>query len=378
MKVYKGVQTIMDMDMKFFRKLPVPKDLKEQFPADERIVKIKQERDPEIRRIFEGKSDKLLLIIGPCSADREDAVLDYVTRLSKVQEKVKDKIMIIPRIYTNKPRTTGGGYKGLVHQPDPEKKPDMLQGIIAVRELHQKAILESGLTCADEMLYPENHRYVSDLLSYVAIGARSVEDQQHRLTASGVGIPVGMKNPTGGDLSVMMNSITAAQGQHVFLYRGWEVQSLGNPYAHALLRGYVDKHGKTYSNYHYEDLNELFELYQEHELKNPGVIIDTNHANSGKHYLEQIRIAKEVLHSCRLSKDIKGLVKGLMIESYIEDGNQPIGGGCYGKSITDPCLGCEKSESLIYGERNSTTLAGQSDHSSLLRLLITRHGTRIS
>ena len=338
----------MDMDMKFFRKLPVPKELKEQFPADERIVKIKQERDPEIRRIFEGKSDKLLLIIGPCSADREHAVLDYLTRLSKVQEKVKDKIMIIPRVYTNKPRTTGGGYKGLVHQPDPEKKPDMLQGIIAVRELHQRAILESGLTCADEMLYPENHRYVSDLLSYVAIGARSVEDQQHRLTASGVGIPVGMKNPTGGDLSVMMNSITAAQGQHVFLYRGWEVQSLGNPYAHALLRGYVDKHGKTYSNYHYEDLNELFELYQESSLKNPGVIIDTNHANSGKHYLEQIRIAKEVMHSCHLSKDIRGLVKGLMIESYIEDGNQPVGGGCYGKSITDPCLGWEKSERLIY------------------------------
>lgn len=338
----------MDMDMKFFRKLPVPKELKEQFPADERIVKIKQERDPEIRRIFEGKSDKLLLIIGPCSADREDAVLDYLTRLSKVQEKVKDKIMIIPRVYTNKPRTTGGGYKGLVHQPDPEKKPDMLQGIIAVRELHQRAILESGFTCADEMLYPENHRYVSDLLSYVAIGARSVEDQQHRLTASGVGIPVGMKNPTGGDLSVMMNSITAAQGQHVFLYRGWEVQSLGNPYAHALLRGYVDKHGKTYSNYHYEDLNELFELYQESSLKNPGVIIDTNHANSGKHYLEQIRIAKEVMHSCHLSKDIRGLVKGLMIESYIEDGNQPVGGGCYGKSITDPCLGWEKSERLIY------------------------------
>ena len=338
----------MDMDMKFFRKLPVPNELKEQFPADERIVKIKQETDPEIRRIFEGKSDKLLLIIGPCSADREDAVLDYLTRLSKVQEKVKDKIMIIPRVYTNKPRTTGGGYKGLVHQPDPEKKPDMLQGIIAVRELHQRAILESGLTCADEMLYPENHRYVSDLLSYVAIGARSVEDQQHRLTASGVGIPVGMKNPTGGDLSVMMNSITAAQGQHVFLYRGWEVQSLGNPYAHALLRGYVDKHGKTYSNYHYEDLNELFELYQESSLKNPGVIIDTNHANSGKHYLEQIRIAKEVMHSCHLSKDIRGLVKGLMIESYIEDGNQPVGGGCYGKSITDPCLGWEKSERLIY------------------------------
>ena len=334
--------------MKFFRKLPVPKELKEQFPADERIVKIKQERDPEIRRIFEGKSDKLLLIIGPCSADREDAVLDYLTRLSKVQEKVKDKIMIIPRVYTNKPRTTGGGYKGLVHQPDPEKKPDMLQGIIAVRELHQRAILESGLTCADEMLYPENHRYVSDLLSYVAIGARSVEDQQHRLTASGVGIPVGMKNPTGGDLSVMMNSITAAQGQHVFLYRGWEVQSLGNPYAHALLRGYVDKHGKTYSNYHYEDLNELFELYQESSLKNPGVIIDTNHANSGKHYLEQIRIAKEVMHSCHLSKDIRGLVKGLMIESYIEPGNQKVGEHIYGKSITDACLGWDESEKLLY------------------------------
>ena len=330
----------MDMDMKFFRKLPVPKELKEQFPADERIVKIKQERDPEIRRIFEGKSDKLLLIIGPCSADREDAVLDYLTRLSKVQEKVKDKIMIIPRVYTNKPRTTGGGYKGLVHQPDPEKKPDMLQGIIAVRELHQRAILESGLTCADEMLYPENHRYVSDLLSYVAIGARSVEDQQHRLTASGVGIPVGMKNPTGGDLSVMMNSITAAQGQHVFLYRGWEVQSLGNPYAHALLRGYVDKHGKTYSNYHYEDLNELFELYQESSLKNPGVIIDTNHANSGKHYLEQIRIAKEVMHSCHLSKDIRGLVKGLMIESYIEDGNQPVAAAAMVNPLPDlPRLG---------------------------------------
>lgn len=337
----------MDMDMKFFRKLPVPKELKEQFPADERIVKIKQERDPEIRRIFEGKSDKLLLIIGPCSADREDAVLDYLTRLSKVQEKVKDKIMIIPRVYTNKPRTTGGGYKGLVHQPDPEKKPDMLQGIIAVRELHQRAILESGLTCADEMLYPENHRYVSDLLSYVAIGARSVEDQQHRLTASGVGIPVGMKNPTGGDLSVMMNSITAAQGQQYSCIVDGKY-SHQVPYAHALLRGYVDKHGKTYSNYHYEDLNELFELYQESSLKNPGVIIDTNHANSGKHYLEQIRIAKEVMHSCHLSKDIRGLVKGLMIESYIEDGNQPVGGGCYGKSITDPCLGWEKSERLIY------------------------------
>ena len=294
------------------------------------------------------KDSRVLVIIGPCSADNEDSVCDYVSRLTKIQEDVKDQVILVPRIYTNKPRTTGEGYKGIASQPDPEKAPDMIEGLIAMRKMHIRAIEESGLTCADEMLYPENWGYVEDLLSYVAIGARSVEDQQHRLTASGVGIPVGMKNPTGGDLSVMMNSITAAQGQHVFLYRGWEVQSLGNPYAHALLRGYVDKHGKTYSNYHYEDLNELFELYQESSLKNPGVIIDTNHANSGKHYLEQIRIAKEVLHSCRLSKDIKGLVKGLMIESYIEDGNQPIGGGCYGKSITDPCLGWEKSERLIY------------------------------
>lgn len=338
----------MDMNMKFYRKLPIPKNVKEQFPADERIKKIKAERDPEISRIFEGKSDRFLLIIGPCSADNMDSVLDYVSRLSGIQEKVKDKIWIVPRIYTNKPRTTGGGYKGLVHQPDPEAKPDMLKGLIAQRELHQKAILESGLTCADEMLYPEDFRYLSDLLSYMAVGARSVENQEHRLVASGAGIPVGMKNPTGGDLSVMMNSITAAQGQHVFLYRGWEVESLGNPHAHAILRGYVDKHGQTYPNYHYEDLIQLFDLYQERELDNPGVIIDTNHSNSGKRYLEQIRIAKEVIHSCRLSKDIRSLVKGLMVESYIEDGNQKIGEGCYGKSITDPCLGWEKTEQLIY------------------------------
>ena len=337
----------MDMNMKFYRKLPIPKNVKEQFPADDRIKKIKEQRDPEIARIFEGKSDRFLLIIGPCSADRMDSVLDYVSRLGRLQEKVKDKIWIVPRIYTNKPRTTGGGYKGLVHQPDPESKPDMLKGIIAQRELHQKAILESGLTCADEMLYPEDFRYLSDLLSYMAVGARSVENQEHRLVASGAGIPVGMKNPTGGDLSVMMNSITAAQGQHVFLYRGWEVESLGNPHAHAILRGYVDKHGQTYPNYHYEDLIQLYDLYQERNLANPAVIIDTNHANSGKKYLEQIRIAKEVIHSCRLSGQIRKLVKGLMIESYIEDGNQKIGGGCYGKSITDPCLGWEKTEDLI-------------------------------
>lgn len=338
----------MDMDMHFYRKLPIPKELKEEFPADERIKKIKEERDPEIKAIFEGKSDKFLLIIGPCSADHEDSVLDYVTRLTKVQEKVKDKILIVPRIYTNKPRTTGAGYKGLVHQPDPEKKPDMLQGIIAVRELHQRAILESGLTCADEMLYPENHRYISDLLSYIAIGARSVENQQHRLLASGAGIPAGMKNPTGGDFSVMMNSIEAAQNSHVFLYRGWEAESLGNPHAHAILRGYVNERGQSFPNYHYEDLINVYDLYQKRGLKNPSVIIDTNHANSGKKYLEQIRIAKEVLHSCNHSADIRGLVKGLMIESYIEDGAQKIGEGCYGKSITDPCLGWDKSERLIY------------------------------
>ncbi|MEE1228527.1 MAG: 3-deoxy-7-phosphoheptulonate synthase [Lachnospiraceae bacterium] len=338
----------MDMQMNFHRKMPIPKDLKEQFPADARIVEIKKERDEEIEKIFKGESDRFLLIIGPCSADREDAVLDYVSRLAKVQEKVEDKIWIIPRIYTNKPRTTGAGYKGLVHQPDPEKKPDMLQGLIAVRELHQKAILESGLTCADEMLYPENHRYLSDLLSYVAVGARSVEDQQHRLTASGVGIPVGMKNPTGGDLGVMMNAIVAAQSKHTFLYRGWEVESQGNPLAHAILRGYVDVLGKRHPNYHYEDLIALFNLYQEKGLENPAVIVDTNHSNSGKKYLEQIRIANEVLHSCRHSKDIKSIVKGLMIESYIEDGRQEIGEGCYGKSITDPCLGWDKTEQLIY------------------------------
>ena len=338
----------MDMNMKFYKKLPIPKELKENYPADERIIAIKKERDPELRKIFEGKSDRFILIIGPCSADREDAVLDYVSRLAGIQEKVKDKIMIIPRIYTNKPRTTGGGYKGLLHQPDPEKKPDMLNGIITTRKLHQRAVLESGLTCADEMLYPENHRYVSDLLSYVAIGARSVEDQQHRLTASGVGIPAGMKNPTGGDLSIMMNAIQAAQGSHTFVYRGWETRSLGNEHAHAILRGYVDKDGKAHPNYHYEDLTELFDLYQESKLINPAVIIDTNHSNSDKNYLQQGRIAKEVLHSMRLSEDIRGLVKGFMIESYIEDGRQDIGGGCYGKSITDPCLGWEKSERLIY------------------------------
>lgn len=338
----------MEMQMEFLRKLPTPAELKEEFPVSDKIAAIKEARDKEIKDIFEGKSDKLILVIGPCSADNEDAVIDYISRLRKVQEKVQDKIFMIPRIYTNKPRTVGTGYKGMLHQPDPEKKEDMLKGIIAIRELHTRAVEETGFTCADEMLYPENHRYLSDLLSYVAVGARSVEDQQHRLTASGVGIPVGMKNPTGGDISVMMNSIIAAQSAHTFLYRGWEVKTAGNPLAHAILRGYVDKFGRNIPNYHYEDLQHLFEAYEEKDLSNPAVIIDTNHSNSGKQYLEQIRISKDIMHSCKVSKDIHKLVKGLMIESYIEDGTQKIGEGCYGKSITDPCLGWEKTEKLIY------------------------------
>ncbi len=336
------------MNMDFIRKLPIPKEIKEQFPLSDSLKKIKEERDAEIAKVFKGESDKFILIIGPCSADREDAVLDYTSRLAKVQEKVKDNIIIIPRIYTNKPRTTGEGYKGMVHQPDPNKKEDMLEGLIAIRDLHTRAIAETGLTCADEMLYPENYRYLSDLLSYVAIGARSVENQQHRLTASGLDIPVGMKNPTGGDLGVMLNSIIAAQASHTFLYRGWECQSHGNPLAHAILRGYVNKHGASLPNYHYEDIIYLYELYSKRNLQNMAVVIDTNHANSGKQWEQQIRISKEIIHSRNHSDEIKSIVKGLMIESYIEDGAQKIGDGCYGKSITDPCLGWEKSERLIY------------------------------
>lgn len=337
----------MDMQMNFVRKLPVPKELKEQFPLGEEVKKIKEERDEIIKNIFEGKDNRFLLIIGPCSADNETAVLDYMNRLVKVQEKVNDKIFIIPRVYTNKPRTKGTGYKGMLHQPDPEKAEDMLAGIIAIREMHTRVVKETGFTCAEEMLYPSNHRYLSDLLAYVAIGARSVEDQLHRMVASGVGIPVGMKNPTSGDISVMMNSIIAAQANQKFLYRGWEVTTEGNPLAHAILRGYVDAHGRSHANYHYEDIRNLVDCYAKENLKNPALIVDCNHANSGKKYLEQIRIAKDVIHSCHVSEDIKKIVKGLMIESYIEDGAQAIGDGVYGKSITDPCLGWEKSERLI-------------------------------
>ncbi len=337
------------MNMEFYRKLPIPKDIKEQFPVSPDAAKQLQARINEINGVFSGKSNKFMLIIGPCSADREDAVLDYIYRLRGVEEKVKDKIIIVPRIYTNKPRTTGEGYKGMLHQPDPNSDPDMLKGILAIRNIHMRALAETGFGCADEMLYPENHRYLSDLLAYVAVGARSVENQQHRLTASGLDIPVGMKNPTGGDISVMMNAIKAGQSSHVFLYRGWEVKTQGNSLTHAILRGYVDKFGKSHPNYHYEDLYDLYETYKASGLENPAVIVDTNHANSGKKYLEQVRIAKEILHSCRYSADVKSIVKGLMIESYIEDGTQKIcDNSVYGKSVTDPCLGWEKTERLIY------------------------------
>ena len=336
------------MNMEFKRKLIIPKEIKEMFPVTEEMAALKEQRDAEIKDIIAGRSKKFMIVIGPYSADNEDAVIDYISRLRPVQEKVAEKIFIVPRIYTNKPRTTGKGYKGLLHQPDPNMEEDMLKGIIAVRETHIRAIKETGFTCADEMLYPENHRYLSDLLSYVAVGARSVEDQLHRLTASGLSIPVGMKNPTSGDFSVMMNSIIAAQSSHTFIYRGWEVTSHGNPYAHAILRGYVNKRGRSLPNYHYEDLITVCDMYHEEGLENPAIMVDTNHANSGKNYLEQVRIAKEVLHSMRSNWDIGNMVKGLMIESYIEDGCQAIGEGVYGKSITDPCLGWEKTEKLIY------------------------------
>ena len=336
------------MNMEFKRRLPNAQTVKDMYSITEEMAEKKKARDVIIKDILAGRDKRLLLIIGPCSADREDSVLDYIGRLRTVQDQVKDKIVIIPRIYTNKPRTTGDGYKGMLHQPDPNSSPDMLKGIIAIRKIHMKALEQTGFSCADEMLYPENHYYLSDMLSYVAVGARSVENQQHRLTASGLDIPVGMKNPTGGILSVMMNSITAAQHPHTFVYAGWEVQTKGNPYAHAILRGSSNKHGRSIPNYHYEDLMLLHELYSASGLENPSVIVDCNHANSGKQWQEQPRIAKEILHSMRHSEDINRLVKGLMIESYIEDGAQKPECGVYGKSITDPCLGWEKTEKLIF------------------------------
>ena len=336
------------MQMTFHRKLPIPKDVKNEFPVTESMAQVKAKRDESIRAVFDGSSDKFILVIGPCSADHKDPVLEYLSRLHKIEEQVSDKIILIPRVYTNKPRTTGQGYKGMLHQPDPEAKSDMYKGILAIRDLHLSALRDYGFSCADEMLYPENYRYLSDLLSYVAVGARSVENQQHRLTASGIEVPVGMKNPTGGDLTVMMNSILAAQNSHTFLYRGWEVTSEGNPYAHAILRGYVGYSGRNVSNYHYEDLLYVKELYEKSGLQNPSVLVDTNHNNSGKQYLEQIRIAKDIVYSRSQNADIKRLVKGLMIESYLEDGAQCAGEHVFGKSITDPCIGWEKTERLIY------------------------------
>ena len=336
------------MNLQLTRELPNPDAIKALLPTTPELQAIKARRDEELKAILSGRDRRFLLIIGPCSADRQDAVLDYISRLRTVQEKVADKIYIVPRIYTNKPRTTGDGYKGMLHQPDPQEHSDMLRGLMSIRELHLKTLAETGFTCADEMLYPENHAYLDDLLGYVAVGARSVEDQQHRLTASGLNVPVGMKNPTSGDYTVMLNAIMAAQHSHTFVYRGWEATSQGNPYAHAILRGYVNKHGQSQPNYHYEELIRLQQLYAQKELQNMAVIIGCNHNNSGKQYLEQIRITREVLHSRRNNAELETMVKGIMIESYLEDGCQKIGEGVYGKSITDPCLGWEKTEKLIY------------------------------
>ncbi|MCI8598209.1 MAG: 3-deoxy-7-phosphoheptulonate synthase [Lachnospiraceae bacterium] len=336
------------MGLEFIQKLPTPEETRKLYPVPSRVAKIKQERDEEIKKVFTGESDKFIVMIGPCSADNEEAVCDYVRRLVPIQEKVRDKVIIIPRIYTNKPRTTGEGYKGIMHQPDPEKKPDPLAGIIALRHMHIRAIEETGLTAADEMLYPENLRYVMDFLSYIAIGARSVENQQHRLVASGIDVPTGMKNPTSGDFTVMLNSVVAAQQGHSFIYRGYEVETTGNDLTHTVLRGAVNKRGVSLPNYHYEDLQTLLELYHARDLKNPACIVDANHSNSNKQYKEQIRIVKEVLHSRTCSNDIRRLVKGVMIESYIEEGCQGIHDHIYGKSITDPCLGWEDSKRLLY------------------------------
>lgn len=336
------------MNMEFTRKLTIPAEVKQLYPLKPEMERCFAERDAEIKKILSGEDSRLLLIIGPCSADRQDSVLNYMTRLRELQERVKERIFIVPRCYTNKPRTTGLGYMGMLHQPNPEGKPDMFKGLIAIRELHMRIIAETGFTCADEMLYTENYKYLDDILAYVAVGARSVEDQQHRLTASGIEVPVGMKNPTSGDLSVVMNALTAAQNAHTFIYRGWEACSTGNPYAHVILRGYVNKHGQTHPNYHYEDFLLVSELYEKHpELSHPAIVVDTNHANSGKRYLEQPRIAKEILLNRRLNRTVRDLVKGLMIESYLVDGCQSVGGGCYGQSITDACLGWDKTVALV-------------------------------
>jgi 3-deoxy-7-phosphoheptulonate synthase len=336
------------MNIQFIKKLPTADEIIQEIPLQRQLQIIKKNRDAEIRAVFTGEDDRFILVIGPCSADQEEPVCDYVNRLAKVQEKVKDRVLIIPRIYTNKPRTTGEGYKGMMHQPDPSKEPNIAEGIKAIRKLHIKTLAETHLVSADEMLYPENYTYLADVLGYVAIGARSVENQQHRLTVSGMDIPVGMKNPTSGDITVMLNSINAAQINHSFVYNGWEVETSGNPLCHAILRGAVDLYGRSVPNYHYENLIALAQEYEKRGLSNPSIIVDTNHANSMKLYHEQPRIAKEVLHSKRNEKKLNSMIKGLMIESYLVEGRQEIGNNIYGKSITDPCLGWDETERLIY------------------------------
>ena len=336
------------MAMHFKRLLPIPKDIREEMPLRADLVEAKRAFDAEVAAIFRGEDSRRVLIIGPCSADREDSVLDYMTRLAALQERVRERLLIIPRVYTNKPRTKGTGYKGLLHNPDPEAGDDLLEGVKAIRRMHLRVIEETGFFTADEMLYPTNYQYLVDLLSYVAVGARSVENQEHRLVASGISVPVGMKNPTAGSTSVMLNSIYAAQAEQGFIYRNWEVDTPGNPLAHAVLRGYIGLDGRTYPNYHYEHLERLAERYTEEAgYANPGVVVDCNHDNSGKRPLEQLRIAKEVLDSCRRNESINGIVRGFMVESYLEDGNQPVDGGVYGKSITDPCIGWEKTEQFV-------------------------------
>ncbi|MBR6475352.1 MAG: 3-deoxy-7-phosphoheptulonate synthase [Lachnospiraceae bacterium] len=335
------------MNVEFEKKLTIPMEVKKMFPLSDEMREIIEDRRAQIKQIISGEDKRLLLIIGPCSADNEDSVLDYISRLRDLQEKVKKKILIVPRVFTNKPRTTGDGYKGLLHQPDPSEKPDLFKGIIATRDIHMRVVRETGFATADEMLYPENYRYLDDILGYVTVGARSVENQQHRLVASGLEVPCGMKNPTGGDLSVMMNAIHAAQHKHSFLYRGWAVHSYGNPYAHAVLRGFTNSKGRSVPNYHYEDVMNVIELYQGSGLENPGVIIDTNHANSGKNPFEQPRIIREVMNYRKHNPDLTSFIKGFLVESYIEDGAQKIGEGVYGKSITDACLGWDKSKDMI-------------------------------
>ena len=335
------------MSFEYIQKIPNVQDILNEMPLGEDLRLFKLERDREIIKVIKRESEKFLVIIGPCSADNEDAVCEYTDRLSAMQSKVSKHLILIPRVYTNKPRTTGEGYKGMAHQPNPSGQPDIVEGIMAIRRLHLRILRESSLTAADEMLYPDNYPFLEDLLSYVTIGARSVENQQHRLTVSGLDVPVGMKNPTSGDLNVMLNSVKAAQLPHTFIYNQSEVRTSGNPLAHCILRGATTQHGHHIANYHYEDMMELVQMYLKRDLANPTIIVDTSHSNSGKKFSEQPRIAMEILHSMSRSPALKNVIRGLMIESYLVEGTQGISDGVYGKSITDACLGWEDSEKLV-------------------------------